>query len=459
MEISLFLTIFFSLATLYLFIGLRAARHITSNVDYFLAGRNLGLWPITFTLVATQIGGGMLLGTSEQAYKIGFYGILYTLGIALGFIILGSGLAARLQSLNVSTTAELFETRYCSTGLKKIASLLSILTMCGIFISQVTASRGLLLGLGITHEWIFLLLWAFIITYTMIGGLHAVAFSDIAQVTFIIIVFTSIFGYCLYNEPISFFTAAAEGYKQNLFSLEGLSFTKLLPIVLMPALFSLIEQDLAQRFFAARTKKIAAGAAIGASVLITLFALIPIYFGMKAQLMGLNIPANTSPLIPVLELLTHNIVLILALCGIIAALTSTADSLLCAVSSNLAQDFDFSWLGIKQSLTFSKIITLIIGIVGVGASYFVTEDIIEILVASYELSVSCLLVPLLICYFTKKVNRNAAWGSVIFGLIGFILFRLVPVSVAKEVATLLLSLVGYGLGMLTKKHSCTPESC
>lgn len=451
MEITLFLTIFFALATLYLIIGLRAAKHITTNTDYFLAGRNLGLWPIMFTLVATQIGGGMLLGTSEHAYKVGYYGILYTLSMALGFIILGSGLASRLQSLNVSTTAELFETRYGSTFLKKVASLLSILTMCGLFVAQVVASKTLLFGLGITHEWVFLLLWTFIITYTMIGGLRAVAFSDMAQVTFIITVFTSIFFYCLYNEPASFFSLATIAKQQMLFSLEGISFSALLPIILMPALFSLIEQDLAQRFFAARTKKIAATAAIGASVLLIAFALIPVYFGIKAKLLGLIIPANTSPLVPVLEILTHNVVLILAVCGIIAALTSTADSLLCAVSSNLAQDFDFSWLGFKQSLKLSKTITLIIGIAGVAVSYFITKDIIKILVDSYELSVSCLFIPLIICYFTDKVKKEAAFGSVILGLAGFVLFRIWPIPFPKELATLGLSLLGYLIGTQIKK--------
>src|SRR5580692_2559503 len=163
MNAILFLIIFFVLGTLYFCIGLYASRNVKTNDDYFLASRDLGLLPVTFTLIATQLGGGMLLGTAEQAYRVGLWGILYTLGMSLGFLLLGLGFAAKLRSLNVSTTAELFEIKYGSPTLKKIASLLSVTTMCGILVAQVIASKTLLAGLGINNELIFIAFWAFVI--------------------------------------------------------------------------------------------------------------------------------------------------------------------------------------------------------------------------------------------------------------------------------------------------------
>ena len=206
MNSALFLSIFSVLAIIYFFIGLYASKNIKNNSDYFLASRDLGLWPVTFTLIATQLGGGMLLGTAERAYSIGYWGILYTLGMSLGFLMLGLGFAAKLRSLNVATTAELFETKYHSPSLKKIASLLSITTMCGILVAQVIASKTLLAGLDIHNEYIFLIFWAFVIIYTMVGGLKAVVFTDVAQVWVIILVFGGIFLYSIFTEPSSFFT-------------------------------------------------------------------------------------------------------------------------------------------------------------------------------------------------------------------------------------------------------------
>ena len=109
-----------ALILFYLFFGFFSSRTVKSTKDYFLAGRDLGIFPITFTLVATQLGGGMLLGTSQEAYVAGIYGILYTVGITLGFLMLGCGLAAQLQSLNINTTAELFETHFNQRRSKKL---------------------------------------------------------------------------------------------------------------------------------------------------------------------------------------------------------------------------------------------------------------------------------------------------------------------------------------------------
>lgn len=451
MNMVLFLSIFFALVVLYFFIGLYASRNVKTTSDYFLANRDLGLWPVTFTLIATQLGGGMLLGTADRSYHFGYYGFLYTLGICLGFLLLGLGFAAKLQSLNVSTTAELFETRYHSPMLKKIASLLSIATLCGILIAQVVASKSLLAGISINNELIFIAFWAFIITYTMIGGLKAVVFTDVAQVWVIILVFGAIVIYFLMHEHSSFFTATSLINNQTFFKDAKETSSSVFATLMLPALFSLIEQDLAQRFFAARTQKIAALSAIVSSVFLLIFSFIPVYFGMKAKLLNLAIPAGSSPLIAVIAHATNDIVVIFAVCGIIAAITETAASLLCAVSSNIAQDFDFSFLGIHNKLKVSQYITFLTGAIAFCASYVVSQDIIGILIDSYEISVSCLLVPLLFSYFRSSLKKNAAIGAIIFGLAGFILFRLWPIPIPKEIAALALSLLGYWIGAWSQK--------
>lgn len=446
MNIPLFLTVFAALTIFYFFIGLYAAKNIKTNTDFFLASRDLGLFPVMFTLIATQLGGGMLLGTSQESYSIGLWGVLYTIGMSLGFLILGLGFAAKLRSLNVATTAELFQTKYNSPTLKKVASLLSIATMCGILIAQIIASRSLLNGLGITNEVIFLSFWAFVILYTMMGGLKAVVVIDVAQVWVIILVFGAIFLYTLLGESASFFSLDSIALMQSNFSMTGITTSTLIATIMLPALFSLIEQDLAQRFFAARTQRIATLAAIGSSLFLLIFSLIPIYFGMKARMLNVSLAPGASPLVPVIELLTNEYVVILAVCGIIAAITSTADSLLCAVSSNVAQDFDFSFLGIKNQLRVSQLVTLITGIIALIASYLVSQNIISLLIASYEISVSCLLVPLLFAYFAKNLKKNAAIGAIIGGLVGFIFFRFYPIVLPKEIAALVASLIGYYIG-------------
>jgi len=441
----LFLSLFIGLAVVYLILGLVVSRGIKTNEDYFLADRRLGLFPLTFTLIATQIGGGMLLGTAEQSYQAGYLGIFYTLGITLGFIFLGLGLAQKLRGFNIETTAQLFELKYNSIALRKVASILSVATMFGILGAQVIALRSVLNALGLGNEIVFFAFWLFIIIYTMLGGLKAVALTDTVQVIFLLIVFSILFVTCLWAEPVSFWSIKSLLLKQELFSGGGLSFAILFPVIFNPMMFSFIEQDLAQRFFAARTKKLAALAAVLAGICMILFSFVPVYFGMKAKLAGLPLAIGANPLVSYISNITNNLFLSLVVCGLAAALTSTADSLLCAISSNICQDFDFTYFGFKNKLKVSKTITFLVGLLAILVTYF-SNDIISTIVQSYELSISCLFVPIFFCYFKRNLNKKAATLSILLGAFGFVLFRFYTPVFPKEILTLLLSLGGYLVG-------------
>lgn len=440
----LFLSLFIGLGLIYLILGLFVSRGIKTKEDYFLAGRELGLVPLTFTLIATQVGGGMMLGTAAQSYKVGYFGIFYTLGISLGFLILGLGLAAKLRSFNVVTTAELFEVKYNSVFLRKIASLLSIVTLFGILGAQVIALRSVLFALGLENELVFIAFWLFIIIYTMLGGLKAVAITDTFQILFLLTVFSVLFVTFLNSEPKSFFNLSSFLSRQKLFNSSSFSFMTLFPVIFNPMMFSLIEQDLAQRFFSAKTKRIAALSAGFAGFFMLSFSFIPVYFGMKAKIAGLVLGANINPLVATISNISNNLFLSLVVCGLTAALTSTADSLLCAISSNICQDFDLSFIKMNK-LKLSKIVTFVVGFLAMIVAYY-SNDIIGIMIQSYELSISCLFVSIFLCYFKKNLNNKAAGLSILFGFIGFVIFRIYILPFPKELASLILSLGGYLIG-------------
>lgn len=441
MNTFIFLTIFSVLGLLYVILGIRASKNVKTDTDYFIANRQLGTWQITCNLIATQLGGGMLLGTAASAYAIGYYGILYTIGMALGFILLSCGVASRLQQFNVTTTAALFETQYKSPTLKKIASLLSIATLFGILIAQVVGFKSLMATIGFGSGLVVLPFWLSVIGYTMIGGLRAITINDMVQLAIITVTFVSIFFYQLITKPIAFTLET-----QRLFGAQEFSFYSLSAIILMPALFSLIEQDLAQRFFASKSKTVATLSAINATIFLALFAIIPVYLGMSARLNAIAMPEGASPLLALLQQTLPEIIFAIALCAIVAAIISTADALMNGISANITQDFALAKFTSLNTLVCSKITTGVVGITALIASYFVPASIIDIIISSYEISVSCLLVPLLFCYFKKDVKKTAAICSIIAGFFGFIIFRIYPLPIPKEIMALLLSLLGYLIG-------------
>ena len=452
MNIPLFIGMFSVLGVVYLILGIFASTKIKNVTDYFLASRDLGLVSLTFTLVATQIGGGMLLGTADASYRVGYYGIFYTLGMSIGFIILGFGLASKLRRFNVATTAELFEIKYKSSALRKIASLASAICMIGLLVGQIVASHNLFNALGIGSDVILFVFWLFVIIYTVTGGLKAVVITDVFQVALLITIITGVFIYVVYGEGSLFFSAKEMISRQSSFNFGRLDFYANIPILVASALYPLFGQDLAQRFFSAKTKKVAAVSALIASVIMLLFSFIPVYFGMKARLLGLVITEGTSVFMSVISALCSDVVVVLIACAIVAAVTSTADSLLCAISSNIAQDFDYSELTSRSKLFISKVITVLAGGVAMALAYY-SSNILDVLIQSYELLISSLFVPVFVCFFTDRLESFAAYLSISSGSICFIILKLVPfaypdgtMDLIGLIVPLVVSAIGYIIG-------------
>ncbi|MGL5626713.1 MAG: sodium:solute symporter family transporter [Candidatus Rhabdochlamydia sp.] len=129
MKFSIFISLLFGLQFFYCFIGLRVSKKVNSKEDYFLAGKNVRLFPLMMTFLATQVGGGIILGAADEAYQFGWPVIFYPLGAALGLILLGVGMGRKLAEFQVSTVAQIFEVVYRSAMLRKIASVLSVISL------------------------------------------------------------------------------------------------------------------------------------------------------------------------------------------------------------------------------------------------------------------------------------------------------------------------------------------
>ncbi len=440
MNTFIFLTLFTLLGALYFFLGLRASKNVKTARDYFVANKQLGVWQITCNLIATQLGGGMLLGTAAAAYATGLYGMFYNVGMALGFLLLGCGIAARLQQFNITTTAELFELRYKSSNLKMIASLLSIATLFGILIAQVVGFKSLMATIGFSAWYIVLPFWLSVVVYTMVGGLRAITINDMVQLALICCTFVGIFVYCIMQPGMGIGILIEQ---QNIFTAQSLATVSVVGTILMPALFSLIEQDLAQRFFASKTQAVATQSAFNAALFTVLFSIIPVYMGIQTKLLGISFPDGANPLLVFLQTIVPTAIFALALCAIIAAIVSTADALMNGISANITQDFKLAEKLGYNTLTVSKVTTFGIGLCALVASYCVNQSVIDILIQSYELSVVCLLVPLLFCYFKKDISYKAAYAAIIFGFIGFIMGRLYITPFPREIIALALSYIAY----------------
>lgn len=441
MTATIFIFLVFLLQGFYWLVGKRASKNLNTKEDYFLAGKAVRFFPLMMTFLATQVGGGVILGAANEAYLYGWPVFLYPLGASLGLILLGAGVGRKLAEFKVSTVAEIFEVVYKSPLLRKVASVLSVASLFMILVAQIVASDKFLISMGLDNKIGFIIFWAIVIIYTAQGGLKAVISTDIVQAAFFSIVFFVCFALILFSDPSSFALSGSQTGELSEVS------PKLFGWLMMPLLFMVIEQDMGQRCFAGDSPKTVSKSALVAGLITMAVCIIPVFIGTLARASGMEVPQGGSVLMTAIQELTNPLVAAIVGCAVLAAVISTATSLINAISSNVSSDFDLSVFERQNPITVVRIATTVIS---VGAIFFAFyfDNIIDLLIISYELCICCLFVPISIALFKKQGNPFSAGFAILFGGIGFFLFRFYPIDFPKELASLTLSLIGFMVGTL-----------
>src|SRR5215813_8365845 len=78
---------------------------VRKPADYLVAGRGLPVWALIGTIVGTCIGTGVIIGGSGVAYKHGWAGSAYPIGLGLGTLLTGLCFA-RMRRYKFMTLSE-----------------------------------------------------------------------------------------------------------------------------------------------------------------------------------------------------------------------------------------------------------------------------------------------------------------------------------------------------------------
>jgi SSS family solute:Na+ symporter len=428
----------FGLQLICFFYALSISSKETTRDGYFLASRKLRFFPLMMTFVATLIGGGSTLGAAEEAYTHGFIIFLYPIGGTVGLILVALFLGKKLQKLKITTMAQILEKAYQSSLLRKLASLLSILALFSIFVAQIVATRKFLLSLGISSDLTLIGFWLIVSLYTAWGGLKAVAYTDVIQGLFFISVLTISFLYTKDSLQLNIL--------DHLFFHQDYDIQKYVSWLLMPMLFMLMEQDMALRILGAKNAKTIRSSALFAAFLSLIITFVPICFGASARFANLNMPLGSSVLICTISNSMHPILASFVGSSIMAAIVSTADSQLNAISSNIACDF-FK----KLSMTQIRLVTLAVACGAIFCSYFF-DNVIDVIMIFFEVYVTAFFIPMLLAIYSKNISKKAAYVSTFLGMFSFIFLKFQPIApIPSSLIALGISFLGF---KLTQEITC-----
>ncbi|XP_067005764.2 sodium-coupled monocarboxylate transporter 1 [Anabrus simplex] len=156
------------------------ARSFTAE-DYLMGGRNMGLFPISLSLIATFLSSTALIGVPTDVYLHGMQYLYSVCGIVLMAVVLTYAYLPVLHHLKLTSTYEYLELRFSRTArlfgsllfcIKMIVSIPIYLYAPALAFSQVSGASIHLVALFMCIVCVF---------YTSLGGLKAVVWTDVIQ--------------------------------------------------------------------------------------------------------------------------------------------------------------------------------------------------------------------------------------------------------------------------------------
>lgn len=440
------------------FIGVWSMKKTTGADDYFLGGRGLSGPVAALSAQASDMSGWLLMGLPGSVYALGTGQAWIAVGLGLGTIINWLVIARPLRSYtivanNSMTLPEFFGNRYHDD--KKILLGISsaiIVIFFLVYTASALASGGKLFNtvFGIDYHVALLIGAAVILVYTFMGGFLAVCTTDFIQGSMMLI--------ALLVVPI-----IAWGYVSGSFSdmlaqtgvnsahYLSLTYNGDHPITLVEILSNLAwglgycgMPHILVRFMAIKNEKELKKSSAIAITWVVISLTLAVVIGLVGrafllpQILGetAGAPSTESVFIEMIkkvfmEILPLPFVGGLFLCGILAAIMSTADSQLLVCSSSVSADIYKDILNPDASdekvLKIGRLVTIVVAVLAIFIAWNPDSSIMA-LVSDAWAGLGSAFGPLVVMsLFWKRTNLQGAIAGLVSGAATVLIWDYLPI--------------------------------
>jgi len=452
--------------------GIYQGRKVKNSSDFAIAGRNLPGWVAALSERATGESSWALLGLPGAAYATGLLEVWTAIGCVFGIILAWVFLAWRLRDEAAKYKADTF-TDYIAQkhgDVGKWIRVVGSMTIVFFFFFYVGAQ---FIGGGKTLENLFginkalgmLIVVLFVVPYTIYGGFRSVTYTDVIQAVVMIItlIVAPIAGIIyLKNQPDGTLFAgsisealskAGESYSTMVGGAAVVEGSKLSDFLYatFPNSINLIkglgtgmiiasafswffgylggQPQLSMRFMAIRDEKQAKQArniGVAWTIIAYIGALMIGWIGIA--IFGPSGLKDQETVMPeVLTKLFNPFVAGILITGVLAAIISTANSLLILSATELSENIikPLTKVDTKKSLLHSRIITAALSGVALVLAYFISSDLIYVIVGFVWAGIgSTFSVVIMLTLFWKRYHGKSVIVTILTGLIFTIIWRI-----------------------------------
>ncbi len=342
-----------------LFLGWRGyrARKEASLNDFYLAGSSFGFLVLFLTLYATQYSGNSLFGFTGAAYRMGWAWMMsvhFMVAIVVVYLTYAPQLHRLAAAHQFVTPADYLRHRFGDDKLALVGSAVMTVALLNYLLAQLMAMGRALQGLAgpevmYAYEVGVTALAAIILIYGSLGGIRAVAWTDVIQGLVLLVGFLLLFALLWFRfgspEAIGDLINQRDGALHALPPNANLQ-RQWLSYVLIVGLGGALYPQAVQRIFAARSEQVLRRSLAATAAMPFLTVLVSLVAGIYAIALvpGLQGAASDQVLTRLLRLLLEDSaatywLVVLLFSALLAAIMSTADSALLTLSSMFTSDW------------------------------------------------------------------------------------------------------------------------
>ena len=470
------------LASLVLFfaVGILAGRRVKSTNDYYVAGRNAPTVLVVGSLIASFLSTGAFLGDTGEVYSGFFMGIVIVGVIQATGYIYGAGFFGRyIRRSQASTLPEYFGSRFDSPALKKLSSLILIVSVSAYLLSAIQGVATLISSItGLDYSLCTVIVWLAFTAFTIYSGSPGVLLTD--TIMFLIFLTAALVA-------VPFIVHAAGGWfggiaaLANCESMPGIIYWSgnlgylypdgvsnlawALTYGLVWALVVSVSPWQTSRYLMARDEHVVMRSSIWSSMGVMVVTIALYFTAAFVRNINGSLPGNQALIWAAMNVLPP-VIGIVMLTGISAAGISSASTFLSLVGFSLVNDImPDKGRDDRKKLRLSRLTMLAASLVILVLAYFNPPQIFVIMYFGGTVIASSWSLAAFGSVWSKKLSKTGAFWGMLLGFLGCVVSKILysalgvtpPVILDPFFIGIALSLIGAVLGSVLRPVSAGEE--